>query len=277
MKPQVAPYETSVKCLRIVCRNGLTVRVTRYPVDLVMSNGQVYVSGSGYDFTSYEATAGFSPSAFDLEGILGFAGVTRDAVASGVFDGARAYLFACDYRNPVEDYEPIVASFLGKGTLTDSGYRFEEMALIDALNQSVGDTYKPQCGKVFGGQEYAGCKVSLAALTVTGTLTSVTSSSAFADAGRSESSDWFALGTICFTSGLNAGLKPLEIKSFAAGGGIVTYEPFYYTPVIGDAYEMIPGCRKRLSDCRDKYANVVNFGGFPDMPTSSVYAQVGTR
>ena len=138
MKTTVAPYTTSALCLRIVCTNGTTIRVTRYPYNLTMSNGQVYLTGSGFDFTGYESTSGFSPSAIDLEGILGFAGVTRDQVASGVFDGARAYLFACNFLSPVEDYEPIVASFLGKATLTDNGYRFEEMALVDALNKSFG-------------------------------------------------------------------------------------------------------------------------------------------
>lgn len=277
MKSVVAPYATRALCLRIVCSNGTTIRVTRYPSDLIMSNGQVYLTGSGFDFTGYQATNGFSPSSIDLEGILGYAGVSREMVASGVFDGARAYLFACNFLNPVEDYEPIVASFLGKGTLTESGYRFEEMALIDALNQSVGRSYKPQCDKVFGSQTTAGCMVDLAPLTVIGAITSVVSASQFTDSSRSEAADYFALGTLAFTSGANVGTKALEIKSYGAGGVFETYEPFYYTPQVGDTYTLIPGCRKRLADCRDKWNNVVNFGGFPDVPTSSIYSQVGSR
>ena len=60
MKTTVAPFDTLAICLRIVCTNGTTIRVTRYPRDLVMSNGQVYLTGSGFDFTGYEATNGFS-------------------------------------------------------------------------------------------------------------------------------------------------------------------------------------------------------------------------
>ena len=119
MKTQVAPPETATLCLRIVCTNGTTIRVTRFPRDLTMANGTIYQTGSGFDFTGYESTASLSPSAIDLEGMLGYAGVTREAVASGVFDNARAYLFACDFKNPIEDYEPIVASFLGKATLDE--------------------------------------------------------------------------------------------------------------------------------------------------------------
>jgi len=275
MKPQVAPYETAVKCLRIVCNNGLTVRLTRYPVDLVMSNGQVYQTGTGYDFTGYSATSSMSPSAIDLDGFLGFAGVTRDALSSGVFDGARCYLFATSFLNPVEDYEPIVASIMGKTTLEDNRYRVEEMSLVDALNQSVGKTYTAACPKTFGGQEYAGCKIDLAAITVTGTLSAVTSASILRDASRAEAADYFAAGTLQFTSGPNAGLKPMEIKRHEADGTLEVFEPFYYPPSIGDAYTLIPGCRKRLADCRDKWVNVINFGGFSNIPTSSQYGDVG--
>ena len=277
MKPHLVPYETRAICLRIECTSGQIIRMTRYPFDLTMSNGQVYDTGSGYDFTSYAATASMSPSAIDMDGFLGFSGVTKEAIASGIFDNARCYLFACDFLAPVEDAEPIVASLLGKTAIDDEHYRIEEMALIDALGQSVGRTYKAQCDKVFGGTEYAGCGVALGPITVTGTLTAVATSSQMTDSSRAEAADYFTLGTIQFTSGQNAGLKPLEIKSHGAGGVIHTYEPFYFTPAIGDAYSLIPGCRKRHADCRDKWNNIVNFGGFPDMPTSSVYAETGSK
>ncbi len=274
MKTSVVPYQTLALCLRIVPRVGAIVRVTRYPVDLTMSNGQVYLSGSGFTFSGYDATTGMSPSAIDLEGVLGFAGVTRENFSSGVFDGARAYLFACNYLSPVEDEEPIVASILGKTTLTDDGYRIEEMALIDALNQSIGETYSPTCTKTFGGQEFAGCKIDLAPLTQTGTLTAVTSQFVFRDAARSEAADYFAYGTIEFLSGANAGLKPLNIRRHEADGTIETFDSSFYLPAIGDSYRIVPGCRKRLADCRDKWNNILNYGGDPAIPTASQYTAV---
>ena len=276
MKTTVAPFEYRAMCLRIVPPTGSAILLTDYPTDLVMSNSQRYVAASGYQFPGYQSGTGTSPAAFDFEGIAGLAGIDRDTVASGVFDGARCYLFAVDWRSPVDDYEPIVASTLGKITLVDDTYRIEEMALIDALNQSVGRTYTPNCTKRFGGQEFAGCKIDLAPITVTGTLTAVASDMQVTDSARVEAADWFGYGSIQFTSGANAGLKALEVKSFV-GGVISTFEPFYYLPAIGDAYTMTPGCRRRLQDCRDKWANVPNFGGFPNMPTSSVYSSRGTN
>ena len=276
MKSVIADPRFRVICLRIVPTSGSAIYLTHHVRDLTM-NGHTYLSTSGYDFSGYSAQANLSPAIFELSGIAGLAGIGYDEIASGLFDGARAYLFATTWRTPVEDEEPITASFLGKTTLRDQRYVIEEMALIDALNQSVGKTYAAACPKAFGGQEYAGCGISLAAVTVTGTLTAVTNNAIVRDATRTEAADWFGTGTLQFTSGANAGLRPLEIKAYAADGTITTHEAFHYPPVVGDTYVMVPGCRKRLADCRDKWNNVVNFGGFPHIPLGSSYAQVGLK
>ena len=279
MKSVVADYRYRILCLRIVPVTGSPIYLTDHPRDLVMS-GHTYLSTAGYQFTGQSATAGFSPASVDIEGIAGASGLSRAAVGSGLFDGARCYVFATSWAAPVEDQEPVVAGLFGKATLLDHRFQIGGVSLIDALNQTVGQTYGAQCPKLFCGTEYAGCGVSLAANTVTGTLTSVTSASVFTASARTEAADTFGAGTIQFTSGPNAGLKALEIKSFA-GGVITTFEPFYYLPVAGNAYSMVRGCRKRLSDCQNRwdgsgtFSNVANFGGFPWIPTGSTYAQVG--
>lgn len=277
MKSAVADYRYRTLCMRIVPVSGSPIYLTDHPRDLVMS-GHTYLSTSGYEFSGYSSTAGFSPSAIDLDGIAGASGVTRAAVASGLFDGARCYCFATAWTAPVEDEEPITAGIFGKSTLLDDRYRIDGVSLIDALNQSVGKTYGAQCPKTFGGTEYAGCGVSLAyPNTVTGTLTHVASASVFRDSGRSEAADIFGAGTIAFTTGANAGLKPIEVKQYAADGTITAFESFYYLPSVGDAYTMVRGCRKRLIDCQSRVggSNVENFGGFLYIPNGSTYAQVG--
>jgi uncharacterized phage protein (TIGR02218 family) len=137
---------------------------------------------------------------------------------------------------------------------------------------------------------YAQCKKALGPLTVTGAITHVTDGRRFRDSSRSEAADWFGAGTIAFTSGQNAGLKPLEIKSYAADGTITVFEAFPYLPEVGDTFVLIPGCRRRLQDCRDKWQNVAvtngvhalkqypnkgGFFGFTQMPTQSAYSEIG--
>ena len=271
MRSTVSPYQTSATCVRIECLNGVTVRLTDYPYDLVMSNSTVYKTDYGYQPTAFTASAAFSPSAIDIDGICAVGGVTRDQLASGVFDNARVYIFKCNFLAPVEDYEEIVAGFFGKTTLEDDKYRIEGMSLIDALNQSVGPVYQASCMHT---PWDAGCTLNPAA--VTGTLTNVPSAFIVRDSARSEAADHFGAGWIRFTSGNNAGLKALEVKSYAADGSVETFEPFYYPPQIGDAYEMRKGCRRRLADCQSN-GNIINFFAFTRIPTASTYIAIGDR
>jgi len=275
MKPAVADYRYKIYCVRILPLWGDAIYLTDYAHDLTM-NGHVYQSDGGYQFTGQASEANMAPGVIDLSGICDLAGIGYNQIVSGVFDNARVHFFATTWLNPVEDEEPLGVAFMGKSTLHDTRYTAELMMMIDALNQTAGKTYTPSCTKRFGGHEYAGCKVDLGPLTVTGTLTGVTSQSVFTDSARGEENDWFGEGTIAFTSGQNAGLKPIEIKSFAAGV-ITTHEAFHYPVVIGDDYTMIPGCRRRLTDCHGKFNNIVNYGGYPHVPTQNDYTKYGTQ
>lgn len=273
MKLTVAPYVTTAWCIRIECTNGTIVRLTSYPLDLVMSNATVYKTDAGYEPTAYTSSASMSPSSLDLEGIVSVAGISHDALASGVFDDARVFIFKCDFTSPVEDYEPVGGGFFGKSSLEDDHYRIEGMSLVDVLGQVFGKFFTASCGRTYGD---ALCGISLAAMTVTGALTGVTSSYVFRDSSRGEAADWFAAGTIQFTSGNNVGLKPLEIKSYAADGTITLHEPTYYTPQVGDTFTMVRGCRKREADCVAQ-GNIINFFGFTRIPAGSTYAHIGAQ
>lgn len=282
MKSVVTDAATRVLCLRLLPVTGASIYLTDHPRDLTMS-GHTYLSTSGYEFTGYSATAGFAPGSLDLQGISGVAGISRAQIAAGLFDGAVVSIFATSWSAPIEDEEPIVRGIFGKARLEDDRYTIDGLSLIDALNTARNDQFTAQCPKVFLSQGFGGCLVPVAPNTVTGSLTSVSSAALFTDTARGEASDTFAAGTIRFTSGPNAGLKALEILSFASGGVIATFEPFYYLPQIGDNYTMVRGCRKRRQDCEAReggsgtFNNIVNFGGFPWVPTSSVYGQWGQK
>ena len=276
MKPAVSDARFRVFCLRIVPKVGSPIYLTHHPKDLFFG-GHTYITTNGYDFSGFSSQSDMAPPVVDLDGIANIAGISSDAIASGVFDGARCYLFATTWVSPIEDEEPLLASLFGKTTLMDNRYRIEDMGLIDALNQVIGKTYTASCTKTFGGQEYAGCKFNLASVTVSGYLSAVADASNFTDSSLAQAADYFGGGTIVFLTGPNAGLKAIEVKSFAAGGIIQTFEPFFYLPVVGNQYTLIPGCRKRrLEDCYTKWNNVINFGGFEHIPLGSTYAQIGS-
>ena len=282
MKPSIGDRTTAVLCLRLEPIAGSPVYLTDHPVDLT-AGGHLYRSTSGHQFTGYSATAGFAPGSIDLQGIADAAGLSLAAIAAGLFDGARCYVFATSWRNPVEDEEPIVCGLFGKTRLEDDRYTIDGLSLIDVLSQSVGLVYQAACPKVFLSQGFAGCLVPVAPNTVTGTLTQVTSARVFRDSTRSEAADTFGAGLVRFTSGALAGGKGQEIASHLADGTLETFEAFPQAPAVGDAYELQRGCRKRPQDCESRlgnsglFNNIVNFGGDCWVPTSATYAQRGKR
>lgn len=293
MKSHVADYKTRVICLRIVPTAGPVVRLTGYPVDLTMSNAAVYNTENGYDFSGYDSTATFASSSVDLNGILSQGAISRADLDSGVYDNARVYMFATSWKLPIEDEEPLAMLFWGEVSTKDDAYSVQLMGAIDVLSQSVGKTYSPSCPHVLFDQTVDGTMLPvsqsrctgprsvpdgpvMATYLVTGTLTAVTDQYGFTDSARAEAADYFAYGSIQFTSGPNAGLKPKEIKTYSLGGAITLHEALAYPPSIGDAYKMIPGCRKRMTeDCVGKFGNGKNFGGQPHVPAPSVASQVG--
>lgn len=295
MKTTVADWQTRIYAVRIEAVDGSIARFVQYPHDLEI-DGNTYRAQSGYEFTGMSATSSTSPTVIDMRGLLsettGY--LSRDEVMSRVWDNARAYLFATSWAAPVEDEEPLGKFILGKADIKDDKFTFELMGLIDVANQKTGFTYGALCRWSVFDQSLDGdvipwersrCTGPRAApdgpdiddFKVTGTITHVTDRNTFRDSARTEAADWFGAGAIRFTTGANAGLLSEEIKSYALDGTIEIYQALHYQPQVGDAYEMIPGCRgRRTEDCIDKFDNAVNFGGFDRVPTSRTYTKYGT-
>jgi uncharacterized phage protein (TIGR02218 family) len=45
----------------------------------------------------------------------------------------------------------------------------------------------------------------------------------------------------------------------------------------GDAFEVTPGCDKSFATCRDRFANQINFRGFPHLPGNDAILRVARQ
>lgn len=105
-----------------------------------------------------------------------------------------------------------------------------------------------------------------------GSVQGVYSRTMFADAvNRTEAQGYWQYGQILWTSGLNVGLQ-MEINGFDVGGIIYLLEPMPEKIIPGDDYVLLDGCDKTRNTCANK-GNLVNFQGFPDMPTEALALQ----
>jgi uncharacterized phage protein (TIGR02218 family) len=91
--------------------------------------------------------------------------------------------------------------------------------------------------------------------------------------------DWFTKGQLLFQSVANLGRR-LDIKrhrSFAASARIDFWQAPKYPIAPGEVIKLTPGCDKQLLTCRDKFANTMNFRGFPNMPGNDFIVAVAAQ
>ena len=295
MKDAGPNWRRIVYCLRITAVDGDAIRLAGYPFDIVMGNGVTYSADFGYEFSGLLYEGGSSPSVMDLDGLLNSAGVSKDGLSSGKWDGARMHLFATDWAYPTEDEEPMGLFLFGKSSYDGISYTVEMMSLIDALNQPVGRVETALCpwtlfDQSIGGEllPYAVSRCSgprdsnmdgpvMSDYLVTGSITGKDSNLSFYDSSRVEVDDYFVRGEIKFTTGLNTNLKPMKIKAWdSALKKITLYDDAPLNIEVGDEYSMIPGCNKRrVEDCISKYSNAKNFGGCDTVPPVEAVSEIG--
>ena len=278
------------QCVRFEALDGTVLRfVLRYPADLVMSNGSVYMQFDIAVKSDTNATVDGAPTVIDIGSVYDIDAITREEIDSCKWDGARIYSFYTDWANPIEDDEPDRVFQIGKVREEDERFTVELSSLLDLLNQTVGRLITPGCLNVFcdshvDGQaipsEKSRCKKVGSDFDVTGVITSVSSNMQFRAAALDgvHANDWFGNGELIFTLGNNAGLGYSLVKAYNTNGTITLSTPAYFTPQIGDQFKIRAGCRKRFAeDCVAKFANGKHFGGFPHVPQKSTVSKFGDQ
>lgn len=258
---------TVAYCLAFTRADGQTFRFTSHDADLIVS-GAVYRAGPGLEVSDLVLTAGLAPDNLELRILYADDAITRADLLAGRWDGATFRLFAVNYEDTTAGTNEILTGTTGEVRVTrDEAFTLELRGLKQALQRTRGVVTQKTCRYRLGD---AACGVNLAPYTRTSTVSSVTSPRVFTSSGLAAGSPtfaagWFAEGVITFSTGLNVGLSR-KVKAYTAGGQIECLAPFPFVVVNGDAFEIVAGCGKRLEDCRNKFSNVLNFGGEPHLP-----------
>lgn len=241
----------------VVCRG-----VTCYPCDSLMATAAEHSTMLG--------TAG------DMEatGIISDSGISAEDIQAGLFDRATIEVWNQPWDNVTNEIPfRIAAGTLGSVTFGLNQYTFQVRTDAAKLKQTaLLETYTPGCRYQFGNQRDSRCPVDLTTITVSGTVdaTVVANSStmstrrAFIDSTRAEAPGFFNFGRLTWLTGDNAGHSS-EVKS-SDGSTIVLWDTMPNVIRIGDTYDIHPGCDKTKSGHLLYNADMVDFGGFPDVP-----------
>ena len=212
----------------------------------------------------------------ELLGIISDAGISEQELYNGLFDFAKFEIWNVPWLNHGgETPFRLMAGTTGTMSHGTEGFSFEVLTGSANLRQrGLMENFTASCRYGFGSARDARCPVNLAAITVTGSATSTAVPAAsntatrriLIDSTRAETAGHFDLGILTFTGGANAGASS-EIKRFEAGV-FVLWSPLLFPVEVGDTYSATPGCNKSPADHMRFNADMVDYGGFPDVPGS---------
>lgn len=259
------------QCWRIERTDGEVFNFTSLDRELQF-RGETYTPCDSLSASASEMAAMIgSVGNQELAGVIADDSISERDLYGGLFDRAKLEVWLVPWDNSGgETPRRLLAGVTGNLSQGERGYTLEVITPGGLLQQRpLLQTFTPSCRWELGDSR---CTVDLDALAVNGTVTGVAAKNAhsgashrtFADSSRAEDDDYFALGSLVWTSGKNNGLRS-EIKSFS-GGQFTLWHPMLYPIEVGDTYEARPGCDKTKPTCKTKFDNIINFGGFPHVP-----------
>ena len=257
---------TLAHCWKLTRRDGAMQGFTDHDCNLVI-DGLTYRAGTG--FTSSEATSrfGLSVDGAEIAGALSDTALLDSDLAAGRYDAASVETWLVDWSD-VSLRILTARSTLGEVKREGQAFSAELRGLADSLSQECGRLFTARCGADLGD---ARCTVDLStpALRGIGAVASVAATSALVASGLDAFAEgWFTGGKLTWSSGANNGLS-VEIKDHRVILGHARLSLWQAMPellVIGDTFVVTAGCDKQFDTCRDRFANAVNFRGFPQIP-----------
>lgn len=252
---------TLATCWKVTRRDGSIFGFTDFDKDLTVDS-LLYQARSGYTRSAIHTIANLAVDNLDIESAIDSETLSAADLRAGVWDGATVEIFLVNWSNLANGKIILKRGTIGEVELKDTVFRAELRGLSQALSQQIVELYTPDCRADLGDTR---CKVNLAALTVTGAVTAVIDRRSFADSVRGESVNHWNGGLLTWTSGANVGHK-MEVKAFGSSGAFTLFLPMPSIVAVGDNYSLRPGCDKKFSTCKDRYSNVKNFRGEPNVP-----------
>lgn len=263
---------TLCRCWRLTRRDGVVFGFTDHDRDLTF-DGVTYQADSGLAPSEAESQLGLAVSTGEVSGALTGACLTETDIASGLYDDAD---IACHLVNWADTSQRLLleTASIGEIRRSDNSFVAELRGPLHRYDQEQGRSYTDACTADLGD---ACCKVDLASRTVEAPVSSTDGRLALTiDHPALDTAGAFTAGRVHILSGANAGVTRMIQQQ--VGNDLLLWEPLLRPLMTGDVVRVIPGCDKSFETCQARFANTVNFRGFPHIPTPDfilTYARPG--
>jgi len=262
---------------RITRADGVTFGFTDHDRTLSF-DGTEFEPESGLTASEVRSGSDLSVDAQDAEGVLTSDRITETDITDGRWDAAEVEVWRVNWQTTSQRVL-LRRGAIGQIRRGRLAFVAEVRSLAHVLGQTVGRTFQAGCDAALGD---ARCGVDLEdpAYRGTGAVTDLLRDRAFTASGIGGfDAGWFTFGTVEWTSGANAG-RWAEVLGHDVTGGVATLtllEPPVRAIEAGDTFTIRAGCDKRIATCSAKFANTVNFRGFPNIPGQDTVLRYATR
>ena len=265
----IAQGETTLCfCWKLTRADGVVLGFTDHDRTLRFGNMD-FLPAHGLEGGAVPARLGAEVETSEVLGVLTSAAISEDDILLGRYDGAMVENWRVNWAD-VSQRLLLRRDSIGEITREDGIFRDELRSVQQGLNATHGRLYQSLCDAELGD---ARCGVTLAVPALTGLATVsalddpyrvvVSGLSGFAEG-------WFGFGRARWSSGRRGGLSDAVVSHARLGGadilGFATRIGDW--AAVGDTLSVSAGCDRRFATCKDRFANAVNFRGFPHIPGS---------
>jgi uncharacterized phage protein (TIGR02218 family) len=266
---------TLCHCWRLARKDGIVSGYTDHDRRLEV-DGVAFEPESGFSASEARDTLGLATDTVDIEGVLSSLEIRKADIAAGRYDGATVDTLLVNWREPTQ-FALLRTATIGKITRSDQRFVAELESLTRQLDQPRGRYVRRSCDAELGDQR-CGFLLSQPGFSGAGAVLaqrgpgviSVSGLDGF-EAGR------FSHGVLTWQTGENAGRSTRIVDHRAQGTATVLalWQDGAAGPQAGDAFTVVAGCDKIFATCKAKFANGLNFRGFPHLPGNDAgYAYV---
>ncbi len=253
-------------CWRLTRNDGAVFGFTDHDRPLTF-DGTTYQPESGFTASEIRAGSDLSVDAQEAEGVLTSTTITEADILDGRWDNATVEIWRVNWAG-TNSRALLRRGAIGQVRRGRLQFVAEMRSLAHVLGQTIGRTFQASCDAALGDAR-CGVDLNAAAFKASGTVVSLSGDRSFTVSGLSGVAEgWFGLGTLHWLTGANTGRKA-EVLGHAVTGAdvIITLLEAPVRPAeVGNTFDIFAGCDKRFETCQAKFANAVNFRGFPHIP-----------
>ncbi len=253
------------RCWAIERTDGARFGFTDHDRMLAFDGFQFFPQG-GLSARAITTASGLSVNNTAAMGVLSDETISEADITAGRFDDAEVTVWLVQWDN-IEARQISFRGTMGEITHAEGAFEVELNGLTEPLNQPIGRCYLRTCDAILGD---SACGVDIAAPAFSAEFV-------VSDGSRDDllivdaagyGADWFTAGLCEILTGDAAGLR-YAIQSDRLVGSrrhVELWAPVALPLQSGDRVRLTAGCDKRAATCREKFANFLNYRGFPDMP-----------